>query len=97
MIMANGITDMNFDFFAKFTPYTYFGFNIIPEDLMKAYKENNCNVPNPFIPRVVVTPECEPIMLKIQKLHNTAINIYDLLRMQDVSIFSSEDTRSEDF
>lgn len=62
MIMANGLTDLNYDFFAKPTPTTYFGFNIFPEDLMKAYLENNCNIPNPFIPRVVVTPECEPIL-----------------------------------
>ncbi len=33
MIMANALTDLNFDFFAKPTPATYTGFNIIPEEL----------------------------------------------------------------
>ena len=90
MIMANGITDMNFDFFAKPTPKTYFGFNIFPESLQQSYEENGCVIPNPFIPRVEITAECLPIIQKMAKLHNTGVDIYDLLRMPDTSIFTQE-------
>ncbi len=89
MIIANGVTDFNFDFFAKYTPFTYTGFNIFPEPLLKAYEENNCIIPNPLIPRYVPTPECEPIVLKMLALHDSGLDIYDLLRMPNRQLEST--------
>jgi hypothetical protein len=66
MIIANGGTDNNYDLFSKYTPYTYAGFNIIPDYLLKEYESNNCTIKSPFIePKWTPIPECEPILLKM--------------------------------
>jgi len=81
MIIANGVTDFNFDFFSSLTPYTYAAMAVFPESLLAEYKRLGCYIRNPLIyPEWGPTGECRPIVLEMLKLHNTDIDIYDLLR-----------------
>ena len=95
LIIANGGTDNTYDLFSKNTPFTYTGFNIFPEYLLKEYEANNCTIRSPLVdPYWEPTPECRPIVLKMQSLHNTGVDIYDLLRMPSVSIFSDKENKT---
>ena len=38
-----------------------------------------------------MTPECEPVVQEMARLHNYGVNIYDLLRMPETSIFEGEE------
>jgi hypothetical protein len=91
MILGNGVTDLNFDFFCKNTPPTYTAYNIFPERLLDDFENKNCTIKNPFVyPDWEPTAECAPIVKEMQLLHNTHVNIYDLLHMPAFSIVKAE-------
>ena len=82
MILGNGVTDYNYDFFSWTLPYTYAAMGIIPEYLLSMYEEKSCTIKNPFTyPGWRPTPECQLIIQYFFYLHNNHVNIYDLLRM----------------
>jgi hypothetical protein len=82
MIIANGVTDFKYDVLTTTTPYTYAAYSIIPASLLKEFQRLGCIIKNPLVyPEWRPTGECRPVVIEFFRLHNTDVNIYDLLQM----------------